>query len=216
MNTRLQVEHPITEWTTGIDLVAEMVRIAAGEPLGREQDDVKRQGASVECRIYAEDPTSGFLPSPGTIERLRAPSGPWVRDDGGYYPGAAVPSYYDPLLSKLTTWGPNRSAAIARMRRALAEYVVTGIRTNIVFHQKLLEHPEFGVGNYDTGFIDRNADALLGYSVVPERDRPALAAAIAIAAAGAERRAAHQEGEEAEAAARPSPWVAQHRARSLR
>src|SRR6185503_6064752 len=113
-------------------------------------------------------------------------------------------------------WGPDRASAVARMRRALTEYVVTGIRTNIVFHQKLLEHPEFVAGRYDTGFIERHGEALLGYSVVPDRDRTTLAAAIAIAAAGAERRALHQEGEQAEAAARLSPWVVQHRVRALR
>src|SRR5262249_49503316 len=152
MNTRLQVEHPITEWTTGFDLVAEMVRIAAGEPLGRRQEDIVQRGASIECRIYAEDPTSGFLPSPGTIRLLRRPMGPWVRDDGGYYAGANVPSYYDPLVSKLTTWGQDRPTAIARMRRALSEYILTGIRTNLVFHQKLLSNDEFAQGRYDTGF----------------------------------------------------------------
>src|SRR5215813_7248074 len=147
MNTRLQVEHPITEWTTGIDLVAEMVRVAAGERLPYRQETIARHGASIECRVYAEDPTTtNFLPSPGTIRTLRQPGGPWVRDDSGFYEGAVVPSHYDPLVSKLSVWAPDRPSALRRMRRALSEYIVTGIRTNLVFHEKLLDHPDFIAG----------------------------------------------------------------------
>jgi acetyl-CoA carboxylase, biotin carboxylase subunit len=217
MNTRLQVEHPITEWTTGVDLVAQMVRIAAGETLPFRQEEVVRRGASIECRIYAEDPASAsFLPSPGTIAALRAPAGPWVRDDSGYYEGAVVPSDYDPLLSKLSVWAPDRAGAIARMRRALHEYVVTGIRTNLVFHEKLLRSPEFLAGRYHTGLIQEHGAELLGYAAVPAEEEATLAAAIAVAAARAERGAARVEGEETEARGRLSPWVEQHRARSLR
>ncbi|MEJ7733742.1 MAG: acetyl-CoA carboxylase biotin carboxylase subunit [Polyangiaceae bacterium] len=212
MNTRLQVEHPITEWITGIDLVAQMVHIAAGQKLAMHQDQLVRRGASIECRIYAEDPTSGFLPSPGTIGALRAPGGPWVRDDGGYDEGSVVPSHYDPLVSKLSVWGPDRPAALARMRRALAEYVVTGIRTNLVFHEKLLEHPEFVAGRYSTGFIEENAEALLGYTAVPEGERATLAAAIALAAARAERAPSAAQASEAARDATLSPWVQRHRA----
>jgi acetyl-CoA carboxylase biotin carboxylase subunit len=222
MNTRLQVEHPITEWTTGLDLVREMVRVAAGEPLGYGQEAVARRGVALECRVYAEDPV-GFLPSPGTIAKLRTPGGPWVRDDGGFYEGAVVPSYYDPLLSKLSVWAPDRSAALARMRRALAEYVVVGIKTNLVFHEKLLSHPEFVEGRYHTGFIEEHAADLLGYGSVPDADKPALAAAVALAAARAERRAmtlANASGGNGEggAASGPSlsPWITQHRTRTLR
>jgi acetyl-CoA carboxylase biotin carboxylase subunit len=161
MNTRLQVEHPITELITGIDLVREQVRIAAGEPLGYGQDDVAPRGHAIQCRIYAEDPSSNFLPSPGTIEVLRLPGGPGVRDDSGAYEGAEISSFYDPLVSKLCTWAPTRELAIAKMRRALSEYVVTGIKTNLPFHLALMDHPEFQRGKYDTGFIGRNEGVLL-------------------------------------------------------
>ncbi|NUO54795.1 MAG: acetyl-CoA carboxylase biotin carboxylase subunit [Polyangiaceae bacterium] len=213
MNTRLQVEHPVTEWITGFDLVAEMVRVAQGDRCGYKQDQISRRGASIQCRVYAEDPQSGFLPSPGLIEALRSPQGPWVRDDGGYYAGAEVPSHYDPLISKLTVWAPNRELAIRRMQRALTEYVVTGIRTNLAFHQKLLGHPEFVAGRYDTGFLDRHKSALLGYADVRAEDEMALSAAIALAV--------HRDAREPRFEATPSlealsPWVLQHRARILR
>jgi len=221
MNTRLQVEHPITEWITGFDLVREMVRIAFGESLGFSQDDISRRGASIECRIYAEDPTNRFLPSPGVVRSLRTPAGPWVRDDSGVYEGAAVPSFYDPLVSKLSVWAPTRAEAVARMRRALSEYVVTGIRTNLVFHEKLMDHPRFIAGDYDTGFIDQYADEVLGYSNVHEDQEPLLAAAIALAV---HERAMHRGASPDDAGGDPnverapaiSPWVAGHRARSLR
>jgi acetyl-CoA carboxylase biotin carboxylase subunit len=215
MNTRLQVEHPITEWTTGVDLVREMVRIAAGEELGYGQEHIARRGASIECRIYAEDPTSGFLPSPGTLTGLRAPAGPWVRDDGGFYEGAEVPSFYDPLISKLSVWAPDRPRAIERMKRALAEYVVTGIRTNLAFHEKVLAHPDFVAGRYDTGFIDKQRDALIGYTTVPSDEEATYAAAIAVAAARLERRTAHTRTERAPNSM-PSSWVTDHRMRTLR
>src|SRR5262249_10191430 len=154
------------------------------------QEQVVRRGASIECRIYAEDPSSGFLPSPGTIHELRSPSGPWVRDDCGFYAGTDVPSFYDPLISKVSVWAHDRRAAIARMRRALSEYIVTGIRTNLVFHEKLLAHPEFVAGHYDTGFIEAHRSELLGYTAVPTEEEEALAAAIAVAAARQERRTA--------------------------
>jgi acetyl-CoA carboxylase biotin carboxylase subunit len=161
MNTRLQVEHPITELVTGIDLVREQIRIAAGEPLGYTQSDIVRRGHAIECRIYAEDPATGFLPSPGKIEVLRVPAGPFVRDDSGAYEGAEISSFYDPLVSKLSVWAPDRERAIERMRRALTEYVVTGIRTNIPFHLALMSDPDFVAGRYDTGLIARKRDALL-------------------------------------------------------
>ncbi|MBK8253252.1 MAG: acetyl-CoA carboxylase biotin carboxylase subunit [Polyangiaceae bacterium] len=214
MNTRLQVEHPITEWTTGFDLVREMVRIAAGQPLGYDQSKVARRGASIECRIYAEDPT-GFLPSPGTIQHLRVPSGPWVRDDNGFYQGAVVPPNYDPLISKLSVWAPDRPSAIAKMRRALREYVVTGIKSNLTFHEKLFAHPEFAAGHYHTGFIQEHSAALLGYHDVAEEDQAVLAAAVAIAASRLERHAAKNEGTDAQAASGLSPWVATHRQKRL-
>lgn len=179
MNTRLQVEHPVTELITGLDLVREQVRIAAGEELGYTQDDIHRSGHAIECRIYAEDPATGFLPSPGAIRVLRTPAGPGVRDDSGVYEGAEITSHYDPLISKLCTWAPTRELAIGRMRRALREYVVLGPKTNLSFHLKLMEHPAFCEGHYDTGFIDANREALLEPSPIGEESQLlALAAAI--------------------------------------
>jgi acetyl-CoA carboxylase biotin carboxylase subunit len=215
MNTRLQVEHPVTELVTGLDLVYEMVRVAQGQPLGFAQGDLAARGAAIECRVYAEDPASGFLPSPGTIESLVVPSGPGVRDDGGAYPGCTISSYYDPLVSKLSVWAPTRERAVARMRRALGEYVVTGIRTNLGFHQKLFAHPEFAAGRYDTGFIERHREDLLG-TAVPQADRKdALAVAIAVSAARSERATGATHATEGETGSRLSPWVAQHRAKNL-
>jgi acetyl-CoA carboxylase biotin carboxylase subunit len=213
MNTRLQVEHPVTELVTGIDLVHEMVRVARGEALGFTQSSLTRRGAAIECRVYAEDPASGFLPSPGTIENLVVPSGPGVRDDGGAYPGCTISSYYDPLVSKLSVWAPTRERAVARMRRALAEYVVTGIRTNLSFHQRLFTHPDFVAGHYDTGFIERHRDALLGGEVVTPERREAIAVAVAVAASRSERALGATQATVGETGSRLSPWVAQHRRR---
>ncbi|MGH9395837.1 MAG: acetyl-CoA carboxylase biotin carboxylase subunit [Terriglobia bacterium] len=181
MNTRLQVEHPVTEAVTGIDLVKVQIRIAAGEPLPWSQTDVERRGHALECRIYAEDPLNNFFPSPGLIRRLRVPMGPGIRDDSGIYEGWTVPLEYDPLLSKLVAWGRGRQEAMARMRRALSEYQVMGIKTNIGFFRRLLDHPDFVAGDFDTAFLDR---LLLGGfaangTVPPEALRmAALAAAL--------------------------------------
>ncbi|HBH01449.1 MAG TPA: acetyl-CoA carboxylase biotin carboxylase subunit [Candidatus Rokubacteria bacterium] len=155
MNTRLQVEHPVTEMVTGIDLVREQLRLAAGEPLGYTQADVVARGAAIECRINAEDPFGGWLPSPGTITGLRAPTGPWVRDDSGAYEGCTVSRFYDTLLAKLIVWGPDREAAIARMARALAEYRVVGVRTTIPILRQVIAHPDFRAGRFSTHFLDR-------------------------------------------------------------
>ena len=155
MNTRLQVEHPVTELVTGIDLVKEQFRIAAGEPLAWRQADVGLRGAAIECRISAEDPAQNFFPSPGLITGLRTPSGPGVRNDSGVSEGFTVPLEYDPLLSKLIVWARDRSEAIARMARALNEYEVTGIKTNIAFFQRLLRRPEFVAAELDTSLIAR-------------------------------------------------------------
>ncbi|HZS08949.1 MAG TPA: acetyl-CoA carboxylase biotin carboxylase subunit [Blastocatellia bacterium] len=153
MNTRLQVEHPVTELVTGIDLVREQIRIAADEPLMIRQKDVRWGGHAVECRVYAEDPEKNFLPSPGRITRLRTPSGPGVRDDSGVYEGWEVPIFYDPMISKLATYGATREEALARMRRALGEYHVGGIRTTIPFFEAVLRDEEFLKGEIDTGYI---------------------------------------------------------------
>jgi acetyl-CoA carboxylase biotin carboxylase subunit len=155
MNTRLQVEHPVTEMVTGVDIVQAQIRIAQGERLALRQEDLAQRGHAIECRVYAEDPDAGFLPSPGRIAALRAPSGPGIRDDSGYDEGATVPIHYDPLVSKLVAWGATREDAIARMRRAVAEYTVLGIRTTLPFFDRLLRHPDFVRGDYDTGFVAR-------------------------------------------------------------
>ena len=160
MNTRLQVEHPVTEWVTGLDLVAWQIRVARGEQLGFRTEPPR--GHSIEVRVYAEDPAQNFMPSPGRITYLRVPSGANVRDDSGVYPGYTVPTVYDPMISKLSVWAPSRPEAIARMRRALREYVVKGITTNIRYLRAILAHPEFVGGNYDTGFLPRLHSALLG------------------------------------------------------
>jgi acetyl-CoA carboxylase biotin carboxylase subunit len=155
MNTRLQVEHPVTEMVTGRDLVREQLRVAAGEPLGYAQDDIAWRGAAIECRINAEDPFAGWLPSPGTITGLRPAGGPWVRDDSGIYEGWTVPRFYDTLLAKLIVWAPDRDAAIARMTRALGEYRVAGVRTTIPFLRRLVDHQEFRAGRLSTGLLER-------------------------------------------------------------
>jgi acetyl-CoA carboxylase biotin carboxylase subunit len=155
MNTRLQVEHPITEWVTGIDLVKEQIWIAAGEALHFSQEDIRPRGAAIECRIYAEDPYNHFYPSPGKLTVLGRPAGPGVRIDSGAYEGWDVPLEYDPLLAKVAVWGNTRGEAISRLRRALLEYEVVGIQTGIPFYQRILRHPDFLLGNYDTGFIDK-------------------------------------------------------------
>ena len=153
MNTRLQVEHPITEMLTGLDLVRWQLKIAMGEHLTLKQEEITPRGHAIECRIYAEDPDNNFMPSPGHIPFLREPSGPGVRVDSGIYSGATVPVHYDPMVAKLTVWGEDREHAIGRMRRALSEYVVAGIVTNIAFHEEILTHPDFISGDYDTEFI---------------------------------------------------------------
>jgi acetyl-CoA carboxylase biotin carboxylase subunit len=171
MNTRLQVEHPVTEYITGFDIVKEMFRIASGEKLSIRQEDVSINGWSIECRIYAEDPFNDFLPSPGRIVVMRVPAGPGVRDDRGVYTGYEVPIHYDPLISKLSTWGRSRGEAIERMRRALAEYVIKGIKTNIPFHQKVMRHPAFVSGDLHTGFIDDHKILESGEPEVQEANR---------------------------------------------
>jgi acetyl-CoA carboxylase biotin carboxylase subunit len=154
MNTRLQVEHPVTELITGLDLVKLQVEIAAGERLPFSQEEVAWRGAAIECRIYAEDPYNGFLPSPGTLSRLERPSGPGIRLDGYVYSGWTVPLEYDPLLAKLAVWHGKREDAITRMLRALGEYHAGGIKTNIGFFRQILEDPAFRDGRLHTGFID--------------------------------------------------------------
>ncbi|MEO0137006.1 MAG: acetyl-CoA carboxylase biotin carboxylase subunit [candidate division WOR-3 bacterium] len=155
MNTRLQVEHPVTELVTGIDIVKEQFKIAAGEKLSLRQEDIKLNGAAIECRITAEDPENNFAPSTGKITELIEPGGIGVRLDSGIYKGFEVPIYYDPLIAKLLVWAPTRREAIERMKRALKEYTIRGIKTSIPFHLLVMENPQFIAGEYDTTFIDR-------------------------------------------------------------
>jgi len=155
MNTRLQVEHPVTELVTGLDLVHLQIRIAQGEPLPITQKQIQLRGHAIECRVYAEDPENGFFPSPGKITRLLQPGGPGIREDCGIYEGWVVPLDYDPMLSKLIAYAPTREAAIARMLRALDEYVIGGIRTNLAFFRRILNDPDFQSASIDTGYLDR-------------------------------------------------------------
>jgi len=195
MNTRLQVEHPVTELVTGIDLVAAQLRIAAGEPLPWRQEDIVLRGAAIECRINAEDPFAGWLPSPGTIRALRVPAGPWVRDDSGVYAGYTVPRFYDTLLAKLIVWGPDRTAAIERMARALGEYRIVGVRTTIPVLERIMADPDFRAGRLSTAYLDRLLPRLAG---APGRHARVAAVAAAIAA--------YERVQPPPAPARPSPW----------
>ncbi|MNE18501.1 Biotin carboxylase [compost metagenome] len=154
MNTRIQVEHPVTEMITGVDLIQEMISVAEGNPLSFSQDDIKLNGWSIECRINAEDPFRNFMPSPGKIGFYLAPGGPGVRVDSAAYPGYVISPHYDSMIAKLIVWGITREEAIAKMKRALSEFVIEGIHTTIPFHQKLLEHPVFIEGNFDIKFLE--------------------------------------------------------------
>jgi acetyl-CoA carboxylase, biotin carboxylase subunit len=212
VNTRLQVEHPVTEMVTGLDLVKEQIAIAAGEPLRHRQEDLVIRGAAIECRIYAEDPFQNFVPSPGRITGLREPGGAGVRLESGVYEGYEVPVHYDPLIAKLITWGRDRLEAVQRMRRALMEYTIHGIHTTIPFHQRVMVDPEFLRGEIDTTFIDRRFSGRPHAWDESERDVALVAAAIH----------AHLR-EEARVAARPaqagraeSPWKLAARQTGLR
>jgi acetyl-CoA carboxylase biotin carboxylase subunit len=176
MNTRLQVEHPVTEMVTGVDLVKLQIHVAQGRPLPLEQDDLRQSGHAIECRVYAEDPERGFMPSPGRISALRLPGGPGVRDDSGVYEGYEVPIHYDPLISKLVAFGADREDALRRMRRAVSEYKVLGIKTTLGFFERVLRHPAFVAGDYDTSFVEKF------FAEEPEpRERPVEVAVAAAA-----------------------------------
>jgi acetyl/propionyl-CoA carboxylase alpha subunit len=210
MNTRIQVEHPVTEAVTGIDLVKAQIEVAAGRPLRVCQEDVVQRGWAIECRIYAEDPENGFLPAPGRIEVLHVPGGIGIRDDTGIYEGFEVSPHYDPLLSKLVAWGATREEAIQRMRRALGEYTVVGPGTNLAFHRWALAHPAFRAGEIDTGFIARHFRP--GARDDGARDLAVIGAALAAVAGRAT-------GANGGAPAAPPPasrWRAQARRDALR
>ena len=196
MNTRLQVEHPVTELVTGRDLVKQQLRIAAGEKLGFTQDDVAWNGWAIECRINAEDPYAGFIPSPGRIVSLRPASGPWVRDDSGVYSGYTIPRFYDTLMAKLIVWGSDREAAIACMTRALAEYKVVGVQTTIPILQHIMRDEDFVAGRLSTQFLER----LMGVDRPEAAGRRRTVALIAAALAAYDRA-----GKRAPAPAPPGP-----------
>ncbi len=164
MNTRLQVEHPVTEAVTGMDIVAEQIRVAYGRPLSHQQEDIIQRGAAIECRINAEDPYNNFLPSTGCITLTQFPSGPGVRVDTDVHVGIEISPYYDPLIAKLIVWGETRSQAVARMRRALEEYRIVGVRTNIPFHQAMMSSYPFITGKYDTRLVEEQ------FSVIDEAE----------------------------------------------
>jgi len=176
MNTRIQVEHPITEMVTGIDLVQAQIRIAGGERIPWQQEDIRQHGHAIECRIYAEDPIT-FFPSPGKISLLRVPGGIGIRDDSSVYEGAEVTVHYDPMISKLVAWGTDRDEAIRRMLRALFEYRLQGITSNLAFHRWVLDHPRFRAGDYDTNFIPQEYHGLPAAADGTDPDTIAIAAA---------------------------------------
>ncbi len=156
MNTRVQVEHPVTEWITGVDIVKEQIRIASGLPLSLKQEQVEVRGHAIECRVNAEDPEKNFIPCPGLITDYLAPGGFGVRVDSAAYPGYTVPPFYDSMIAKVIVWAPTRIEAIDRMKRALSEFQVGGVRTTIGFHQRLLEHKDFVKGDFNTRFLEQH------------------------------------------------------------
>jgi acetyl-CoA carboxylase, biotin carboxylase subunit len=190
MNTRLQVEHPITEMVTGVDLVQWQIRIARGERLDLDRSSLLApRGHALECRIYAEDPDAGFMPSPGRITALRVPDGPGVRDDSGAEAGGEVPIYYDPLVSKLVTWGADRSQAVARMLRALREYEVRGIKTTVPFFMWMLQQPAFVNAEFHTAYLDEVLQQRQGTPFLRPEASLEEVAAVAAALASVSRRA---------------------------
>ncbi|MFL6451025.1 MAG: acetyl/propionyl/methylcrotonyl-CoA carboxylase subunit alpha [Bryobacteraceae bacterium] len=209
MNTRLQVEHPVTEWATGIDLVRWQIQIAAGERLTIKQEDVAWRGCAIECRLYAEDPDNNFFPSPGKLVHYAEPGGPGVRVDGGVYQGWTVPLEYDPLLAKLTVWGETRQIAIERMGRALAEYRVGGITTNLPLFEEIMKDESFRAGRLDTGFLDR-------FMQTWKRPEPCEAALLASMLAAGSAEAKLAQSRTIQTASQDSAWRANARKGLLR
>lgn len=159
MNTRIQVEHPVTEWVTGIDLIKAQIRIASGEKLLFKQEDIRLSGHSIECRINAENPEKGFRPSPGAVKDMHLPGGKGIRIDSAIYSGYTIPPYYDSMIAKLSVWAKNRGEAIRKMRSALGEVIIEGVDTNVDYQYGILNHPDYTAGNIDIEFIDRFAGA---------------------------------------------------------
>jgi acetyl-CoA carboxylase biotin carboxylase subunit len=213
MNTRLQVEHPVTELITGLDLVHLQIRIAYGEKLPFTQDDIKIRGHAIECRIYAEDPDNSYFPSPGEITLLITSSGPGIRQDSGMYEGWTVPLDYDPLLAKLIGYGTDREHAIMRLRRALHEYSVAGIKTNISLFQRIVEDADFQAGKLDTGYLDR---LLAKKKIEAETGLEPAIAAIAAGLFAVLEPASARNGTAGAAASSDSKWKATGRSEALR
>jgi len=170
VNARVQVEHPVTEMVTGVDIVKEGIRIASGLPLSLTQKDVKVHGSAIECRINAEDPFNDFVPTPGKITSYHSPGGPGIRVDSGVYSSYTIPPFYDPMISKLIAWGRDRREAIARMRRALYEYIIGGIKNNMPFHKAVMENPRFIKGKLGTHFIENEINLLADMKAIIERE----------------------------------------------
>jgi acetyl-CoA carboxylase biotin carboxylase subunit len=213
MNTRIQVEHPVTELVTGVDLVKLQILVAAGEPLPFSQKELRQNGWAVECRVYAEDPAAGFAPAPGGIQTMHVPEGPGIRVDAGVYAGAEVPIFYDPMICKLAAWGHDRGEALARMRRALDEFTISGeLVTNLDFHRWIMRQPRFLSGDFDTGFIGQE---YRGDSVALHHD-PARRAAIVAAAFIASRDMDHAPAQPPNSSASMSAWKSFGRMESLR
>lgn len=201
MNTRLQVEHPVTELVSGVDIVKDQLRVASGRALRYSQEDLRMNGWALECRVCAEDPYDGFLPSTGSITGLQEPTGPGVRVDSGIYEGFDVSLYYDPLISKLSVWGETRGEAILRMRRALEEYRIIGVKTNIPFHQQIVNHTEFIYGQFDTSFVESR------FAMQQSNGRDLLeAAAIAAAMVAHDQRRSHRGTLEHQSAPASNSW----------
>jgi acetyl-CoA carboxylase biotin carboxylase subunit len=215
MNTRIQVEHPVTELVTGLDLVRLQIEVAAGAKLPFAQTDLKQNGWAVECRIYAEDPAAGFVPAPGKIETLKFPEGPGVRNDAGIYAGAEVTMFYDPMISKLAVWGSSRMQAIERMRRALAEFQIAGeLTTNLDFHRWIMTHPRFIAGDLDTNFINHEWHP----EAEPATEDVERIAAVVLAAHASQSHQNHANGQGASTNQGPrvSPWKTRGRLDVLR
>ena len=205
MNTRLQVEHPITEMVTGVDLVQYQLLVAAGRPLPFAQADLEQRGHAIEVRICAEDPADNFRPCPGLVTSLRQPGGPGVRVDSCLYPGYEVPVHYDPMLAKLVVWGHDRPAAIERMKRALREFTLTGIRTNIPFYVQVMRHGPFIKGDYDTGYVGRHLGKDLNLDEGHHTEEAIIAAVIATHRA--EQDLIGRGGSASDGATEGSPWA---------
>lgn len=212
MNTRLQVEHPVTEMVSGVDIVKEQIAIAAGRRMRYRQEDIVPKGWAIECRITAEDPFNNFLPSTGTVNYLKEPTGPGVRVESSLYRGGEISLFYDPMVAKLIAWGENRAEAILRMRRALSEYRIGGIKTSIPFHQEIMDSTEFIWGTFDTGFISRRR---LTKSTAQTEEREKIVAVVAAMIAHEESRKAVHIGQQDGDATSSSLWKRADRVRTL-